>query len=205
MNLDAALGLNVSRETIEKLQLFQKSLIKWNDHINLISKDSAKNSWQRHVVDSSQLFPLIEENDRSWVDLGSGAGFPGLVIAIIAQDLRPMLKVTMVEADQRKCTFLRTILRETGTDAEVVVARIEELPGFKADVLSARALAPLDKLLEHAKMHRKPEGRCLFLKGESWLKEAEEARRLWTFDMIPHKSITDPRAAVLEIGTFDHV
>lgn len=205
MNLDAVPGLNVSRETIEKLQLYQKSLQKWNGHINLISRDSVKDSWQRHVVDSSQLFPMVQEDAKSLVDLGSGAGFPGLVTAIIAQEQRPTLKVTMVEADQRKCTFLRTILRETNTDAEVVVARIEELPGMKADVLSARALAPLDKLFKYAKKHRKLGGSCLFLKGETWLKEVEEARRLWTFDLIAHKSVTDPRAAILEIGTFDHV
>lgn len=205
MNLDEVPGLDVSRETLEKLKIYQKSLRKWNSHINLISRNSEKSSWERHILDSAQLFPAAQENARTWVDLGSGAGFPGLVIAIIAGEKRPTLNVTMVEADQRKCTFLRTVLRETDTTAATVSARIEEMHAMEADVLSARALAPLAKLLGYAKMHRKPEGKCLFLKGESWLNEVDEARRLWTFDMVAHKSITDPNAAVLEIGTFDHV
>lgn len=205
MRSDAIASLNVSRETVDRLQIYQNSLQRWNQHINLVSKGSEENSWIRHLVDSAQLLPFSRESDRTWVDLGSGAGFPGLVTAIIAKEKKPNLKIILVEADQRKCTFLRTILRETNTSAKVVAARIEELPSLDADVLSARALAPLKKLLEYAKMHRNPKGRCLFMKGETWLKEIEEAQRSWTFSMTAHKSITHPKAAVLEIGTFDHV
>lgn len=198
-------GLNVSRETQEKLDHLVALLAKWSPRINLVSRTTLKDSWTRHILDSAQVFSVPDVRSGLWADFGSGGGFPGLVVAILAQELAPGLKVTLVESDRRKSVFLRTALRETDVDAQVLSERIEKVPPLQADVISARALADLTVLLSFADRHMSKTGRAVFLKGANWKKELKAARESWKFDCAERKSITDPNAVVLSIGALTHV
>jgi len=193
------LGLNVSRETSERLDTYAALLVKWNPAINLVSKSSLADLQTRHFADSAQLFELCPPTARHWVDLGSGGGFPGLVIAILAAESMPELAVTLVESDGRKAAFLSAVVRETGLHAKVIADRIESLPPLAADVLSARALAPLPQLLAFAEQHLAPGGHALFPKGATHRSEVAESLADWRFDLREHPSKTDPHAVILEI------
>lgn len=204
MDLNLGPALNVSRETSEKLELYLSLLKKWNPVINLVSQNTLNDAPSRHFQDSAQLMDLIPGKSRKLADLGSGGGFPGLVIAILAEESHPELKVTLVESDQRKASFLRTVLRETQVDANVVCKRIMDLPALAADILTARALAPLPALCQFASHHLKPTGIALFPKGKTWGKELEDARAQWQFGYTAHTSKTDADAVVLEIRDLAH-
>lgn len=190
--------LNVSRETLNRLEVFHNLLRKWNTKINLVSKSSISDAWERHINDSLQVYHLAGD-ETVWSDIGSGGGLPGLVVAILAKELHPDRHVTMVESDIRKSTFLRTVIRELDLQASVLVSRIEQTAPMDAEILSARALADLDQLLRYAEIHLNPSGRALFFKGETWEKEVETARKSWSFDLVAHKSKTNPNAAILEV------
>jgi 16S rRNA (guanine527-N7)-methyltransferase len=194
---------DVSRETLERLEIHDRLLRQWNPKMNLVSQSTLADSWSRHFADSAQLWRLRPASASTWLDLGAGAGFPGLVIAAVAADELPSLQVTLVESDQRKAAFLRTVIHAADLPAKVIDERIESLPPQAADVLSARALARLGDLLAFASKHRKPNGICLFPKGATVHKEIAEARSCWRFDPVIHPSQTDPRAAILEIGALD--
>lgn len=191
---------NVSRETMERFDAYLAILTKWNNRINLVSKSTLATAWQRHFSDSLQLWPLRPDFAAQWIDLGSGAGFPGLVMAIMAKDVRIPLKTTLIESDQRKSAFLHAAALACDVSVTVLSERIEAVPPRNADILSARALAPLDILLGYAEKHRDPSGICLFPKGETVHKEIEDALRRWQFEYRIHSSRTDPRAAIVEIG-----
>ena len=137
MNPALASSLNVSRETFERLEHYVALLHKWNPKINLVSRGTLQDVWERHIRDSLQVFEAAEGLTGAWVDLGSGGGLPGLVVAL-AQ--RPGFSVTLVESDQRKAAFLRTVLRETGSTGTVIAERIEATEPQSAAVLSAPAL-----------------------------------------------------------------
>jgi 16S rRNA (guanine527-N7)-methyltransferase len=190
--------LDVSRETLERLQAFYDLLRKWNPKINLVSKASLNDAWARHIIDSAQIYDLTGTCDL-WADFGSGGGFPALVVAIIAKEKDPVRKVVLVESDQRKAVFLRTVIRDLDLNASVEAKRIEDLSPLQADVVSARALADLTTLLTFTKRHLKPSGRALFFKGETWKKEVEDARESWSFDLVAHRSKTNSEAAILEV------
>lgn len=185
--------------TVQRLGLHLSLLRKWNSAINLVAPATLGDVWSRHVLDSAQLFDLRCKRCRSWADLGSGAGFPGLTVAILAADGDPHLHVTLVEADQRKAEFLRTVSRETGVTVTVLAARIEDVPPLNADVVSARALAPLDLLCGYAWRHMSPSGRALFLKGARAEEEVEVSRKAWHFTLETVESVTDPSANVLRL------
>ena len=189
--------LDVSRETLEKLKAFAEIVRKWNPKINLVSKSSLDDLWSRHILDSVQIFELVPGPGK-WVDLGSGGGFPGIVISILNQEERNF-DVVMVESDQRKSAFLRTAIRELDLAAKVKTERIEELECLEADVLSARALADLTKLLGFAELHLKRGGIALFPKGQSWQREDLEARQDWNYDLETVTSKTNSDAAILKI------
>lgn len=138
--------LDVSRETSEKLSHFVALVEKWNKAVNLIGRSTVDSIWTRHVLDSAQLRTHLASQPRLWLDLGSGSGFPGIVVAIMAAYESPESRFVLVESDQRKATFLRTACRELKLSASVLAARIESLPPQKADVISARALAALPDL-----------------------------------------------------------
>jgi 16S rRNA (guanine527-N7)-methyltransferase len=163
----------------------------------LVSKNSLDDLWQRHILDSVQVFELAE-GEGHWVDLGSGGGFPGIVVAILNQEAQAF-QVTMVESDQRKCAFLRTAIRELGLTALVKTERIEQLDGLKADILSARALADLTQLLDFTELHLNPDGIVLFPKGQNWRSEDSDAEKVWTYALEAIESKTNPAAAILKI------
>ncbi|MDK3017858.1 16S rRNA (guanine(527)-N(7))-methyltransferase RsmG [Pseudodonghicola flavimaris] len=190
--------LNVSRETLSRLETFAELLKKWNPKINLVSRASLEHLWTRHIVDSVQVFRCVRPQGQ-WVDMGSGGGFPGVIVAILAAEEAPELAVTLIESDQRKSAFLRTAARECGVACKVLSDRIESVPPQQADILSARALADLDALLGFAERHLKSTGTALFPKGISWGKECEQARRRWNFSAQPITSKTEPDAVILKI------
>jgi 16S rRNA (guanine527-N7)-methyltransferase len=195
----SAMGkLNVSRETLERLEAFSGLVQKWTAKINLISKASVAEVWERHIVDSAQIYRLAEGGGH-WVDLGSGGGFPGVVCAILSKGEGDPYRFTLVESDQRKCAFLRTAIRELGLDAEVICDRIEAVDPLQADVLSARALADLSILLSFSELHLKKTGVALFPKGETWPKEHKAAQIEWSYAAEMIRSETNDAAAVLKI------
>ena len=198
-------SFDVSRETWERLDDYVALLEKWTVRINLISRATVPLIWERHIADSCQLASFITSDQETWVDLGSGGGLPGLVVAIIAMEKAPDLKINLIESDQRKSTFLRTVVRELDLNTTVKTARIEELEPQNADVISARALAGLTQLLEYVARHRRSYGKALFLKGISLEKEVEESRKTWHFDLEVRPSLTDPQAALLVIGELSRV
>jgi len=189
----------VSRETCERLVRYAAVLGKWNPSINLVSASTLSQIWSRHFLDSAQILALCGPAEGLWADLGSGGGFPGLVIAILAAETAPGLAVTLVESDARKAAFLATVLRETGARASILAARSQDISPLNARFLSARALAPLPQLLAHAARHLAPDGRAYFPKGARWRQELAAARQNWAFDAVAHPSKTDRSAVVLEI------
>jgi 16S rRNA (guanine527-N7)-methyltransferase len=195
-----AARFDVSRETLDRLATLHDLVLRWNSRINLIGRASESEVWSRHIADSAQLWPLRPHGLRHWLDLGSGAGFPGLVVAAFGAALPSPPRVTLVESDGRKAVFLAEAARAMGVAVDLRHARIETLPPQAADVVSARALAPLDRLLGHLEKHRAPAGIGLFPKGATVHKEIEDAARAWRFEHRIHRSVTDPRAAVVEVG-----
>lgn len=191
--------MNVSRETISRLERFEEILLKWNPKINLVSKASLENLWQRHIIDSVQVFTSVKDPGDSWVDIGSGGGFPGVVVAIMAAEYFPKTKVTLIESDQRKSAFLRTAARECGVPVTVLSQRIEQATPQNAHILSARALAELDTLLEFSEQHLAKDGLAVFPKGASWKKEVDKAAERWSFDVEPITSLTETEAVILKI------
>lgn len=192
-------GLNVSRETLDRLAEYEALLRKWNPKINLVSPKTLENAWERHFADSAQIYALKPGGVRKWVDLGSGGGFPGLVVATIAAELDPNLHVVLVESDQRKSTFLRTVARELSLNVTVHPVRAESLEPQGADVLSARAFAPLAALFEHCERHLAPAGTAIFPKGEQYEKEYKHALESWRFEVHKVPSRTDSNAVILSI------
>lgn len=192
--------LDVSCETRHRLGLYVDLLLKWTTRINLVAPSSVPHVWQRHILDSQQLFEYAPQSARHWLDLGSGGGLPGAVIAILAAEAAPDMRVTCVEADLRKAVFLRVVSRETGVEFGILASRIEEVAPQCADVVSARALAPLPDLLAYALPHLAPQGICLFPKGNRHLSEIESAQKDWQFELTSYSSKTNPSSAVLRIG-----
>lgn len=191
-------GVNVSRETMERLRTFEALVQKWSPKINLVARATLPDIWQRHIIDSAQLASLAPQPIAHWADLGSGAGFPGLVIAILQANSSPA-KFTLVESDQRKATFLRTCVRELSLTATLLTERIEDTAPLKAEVVTARALAPLPRLLPLVQRHLVPTGIALLPKGQSAQTEIDEARKTWHFDLEITPSQTQPAAQILRL------
>ncbi len=199
MSYEEGKAIDVSRETLERLELLANLLRKWNPKINLVSKSTIGDLWNRHILDSVQIYNQSAEKTGHWVDVGSGGGFPGLVVAILnAGDGYPY-NVTLIESDLRKCTFLRTVLRETGVKASVITERIEKAEPQNAEVFSARALADLNLLLEFSSRHLGEGGTCLFPKGVNWKKEVLTAEESWSFSYETINSVTQEGAVILKI------
>ncbi|MFY9237688.1 MAG: 16S rRNA (guanine(527)-N(7))-methyltransferase RsmG [Roseovarius sp.] len=189
----------VSRETSERLDVFEALVRKWNPAINLVSKASLPHLRDRHINDSAQLVDIAPDSVGHWVDIGSGGGFPGVVIAILMSEASPDTKVTLVESDQRKAAFLRTALRETAVDGDVICARVEGLESLEANILSARALGDLCLLLPFAEKHLAPAGVAIFPKGRTWQEELEAAKSEWNFECRVDMNKIEPDAAILSI------
>ena len=187
----------ISALATERLQIFVGLLAKWNAAINLVSPASLAEVWTRHVADSAQVLDVAPIRRARWLDMGSGAGFPGIVIALITADTPNPVEMTLVESDRRKAAFLSTVSRETGVPMIIQAARIEAVAPQNADTVSARALAPLVRLCSFAERHLAPHGAALFLKGGRYDAEIAEARRTWSFALDVRRSSTDPAGVVL--------
>jgi 16S rRNA (guanine527-N7)-methyltransferase len=196
---------DVSRETFTRLEVIERLLIKWNPKINLVSRNTLDNLWERHISDSAQIWPLLPVEAKTLVDIGSGGGFPALVLAALIGERSPELDISMIESDIRKCSFLRTVLREMSVTAVVKSQRIESAEPERADVITARALADLDQLLGFSELHLRPGGTAIFPKGINWKKEVEAARESWSFDLETVKSRTQDGAVILKIGEIRRV
>jgi 16S rRNA (guanine527-N7)-methyltransferase len=194
------LGVDVSRETQDRLEAMVATLGRWQKAINLVGRGTLDDIWTRHVLDSAQLSGLIPQAARTLADLGSGAGFPGLVVAA----LRPDLDVTLIEVDARKAAFLGEAARRMGLEKppRIVIKRIEEAEPAAANIVTARALAPLGQLLAWADRHRMDTAICLFHKGKGWQGELIGAMKDWDIECQPLTSVTDRDAVILRIGSY---
>lgn len=189
--------LDVPRETLDRLQVYVQLLREWQSRKNLVSPASLADVWRRHILDSAQLFPLLDEDDEV-VDIGSGAGFPGLVLAIMgAQNVR------LVESNQQKCAFLRAVAEATGTAVELWNGRVEELAagalGGVADVVTARAVGPLIRLMPWIAPVVRPGGCALLLKGARADEELTEARKAWKMRVTRLPSRSDSSGTILRL------
>lgn len=189
-----AAELGVSRETLGRFETYARLLRHWQARINLVGRATLDDLWRRHFLDSAQLFPLLPPGARTLVDLGSGAGFPGLVLALLG-----VPEVTLIEADQRKAAFLTECARQTGVQVQIRVARIETVPPSRADVVTARALAPLDRLVELAARFSGPGTVCLFLKGQDLEAELTTLPRDSRVRIERWPSRTNPDATILRL------
>jgi len=197
----------VSRETLMRLERYADLLIRWSRAVNLVSRESLHDLWRRHMFDSAQLLPLLptilEDRRRVVLDLGSGAGFPGMVLSVLGAG-----DVHLVESDQRKVLFLREVAREVGSDAHIHGVRVDQLPRFPVDVVTARAFAPLVRLLNEASPFLNPAeatnghapARGLFLKGKKVDEELTAAQKAWQMKVKKVPSRSDPSGTVLVIG-----
>ncbi|MFA5899207.1 MAG: 16S rRNA (guanine(527)-N(7))-methyltransferase RsmG [Hyphomicrobium sp.] len=199
---DFARLFGVSRETIEKLLAYEALLRQWQKTINLVAPSTLESIWSRHFTDSAQLLGLAPADAKRWLDLGSGAGFPGLVLAIMLAS-REGAKVTLVESDSRKAAFLAEVGRRTGAPVDIRPERIEKTATQSklgaVDVITARALAPLPRLLELAAPVFSPQTLGLFLKGREAEAEVEAARARWTFETTLLPSLTEGGGKIVQI------
>ena len=191
----------VSRETFERLTAFQLLFEKWSARINLAAPSTLPDLWRRHILDSAQLFPLARDA-KTWLDLGSGGGFPGVVLAILLRE-RPGASLAMVESSQKKVAFLRNAVAQAGAPSVVHAMRIEDFAARDAgpvDVVTARALAPLPVLLGLARPWLEAGATAIFHKGRDYRREIEESRDAWQFDLVEHPSVIDAASVILEIN-----
>jgi len=186
---------NVSRETFLQLESYTALLLKWNPRINLIGPATENDIWSRHIADSLQLLPLIPATTISMADVGSGAGLPGLVIAIS----RPEIEVHLIEHDQRKAAFLREASAQLHLKNTIIHAVDIQTISRQFDVVTARALASLTKLFALTYPLLSPHASCLFPKGAGWITEVEEATQGWEFDYQPTASKTNQDSSILSI------
>jgi 16S rRNA (guanine527-N7)-methyltransferase len=189
----------VSRETYDKFKLFEETLVKWQRSINLISKSTINDIWFRHLLDSSQLYPFISKIKGNIFDFGSGAGFPGLVLAIMGHK-----KICLVESDQKKCTFLREVAMLCEIEVSIFNSRIENLEYKDVDLIMSRALAPLSKLIDYVELFidkspssKKSFPNMLFLKGKSYKNEISDLYKNKKLFFYEYPSITDKDGKIL--------
>lgn len=191
---------NVSRETIERLKAYEASLHEWQQKLNLVSNASLQDAWNRHFEDSLQLLPLVPEDAEILYDFGSGAGFPGMVLAIALADKTPYLKVKLIESIKKKTVYLNAVAELSGlSNVEILNDRIENLPAEKADVITSRAMCSLAELLNYSFKFCSSKTKCLFLKGKKYPEEITEARKNWNFNCEVIQSKTSEDGAVLVI------
>ena len=190
----------VSRETFERIVFFEAEFRRWAARINLAAPSTLEALWSRHILDSAQLLPLAPET-KLWLDLGSGGGFPGAVLAILLAE-REGGRIDLVESSNKKAAFLKSVLGSLGAPATVHVCRIEDAHTRTGmpEIVTARALAPLPKLLELAEPWLAGGATGLFHKGREYAAETAESRDGWRFDLIEHRSRIDPSSRILELS-----
>jgi len=183
-----------SRETMEKFSCYAALLTKWQKAINLVSNSTIPLLWERHILDSYQILKYAPAGEGVWVDMGSGAGFPALIVAMATK-----YQVHVIESDQRKCQFMREVSRETSSPITVHNDRIEKIDAFSADVISARALSSLEKLLKYAAQFSSQKTLHLYLKGQDVDAELTRAAKCWRMDAVKHRSLSSSEGSVLEL------
>ena len=205
---DQLAGFDVSRESAARLEAFVALLVKWQQRINLIGPATVDDIWRRHIADALQLLPLIRGDVTRILDLGSGGGIPGLVLAI-ALEQRGQVTVDLVESTGKKVAFLRQAVQLTGAPAIVHDCRIEKLARSgqpeNVDLVTARALAPLSKLLDLAAPWLRAGAYGLFHKGRDVDSELTESAKSWRITCARHPSVVDPGGCILEVKEIDHV
>jgi 16S rRNA (guanine527-N7)-methyltransferase len=189
----ASAGSDVSRETLDRLSTYLDLLQRWQRAVNLVGASTLADPWRRHILDCAQVVDHVPAGAETVIDLGSGAGLPGLVLALLGVG-----GVQLVESDQRKAQFLREAARVTQAPVVVHAARIEQL-GLCGDVVTARALAPLPRLLELAARVLRPQGVCLFLKGEQVQRELTAARQSWHMQADIVRSRSGSKGVLLKL------
>ncbi len=192
-------SLNVSRETLNGFYEYETLLSKWNEKINLVSKNTLVDIWDRHFLDSGQIIKHVEASGKRWVDVGSGAGFPGLVVALLLRDRKIDCDLVLVEKSQKKGFFLSEVIRKLDLSVEVVNDNIDTLESLNADILTARAFSELNTLIEIAFRHRKKDGICLFLKGENYRFELDKTLNYWFFDYDIVDSLSSSSGKIIRV------
>ena len=191
----------VSRETFHKLTMFVSLLTEWNTRMNLVSKNSLADVWVRHVLDSLQLIKYVPETAKSFIDIGSGAGFPGVVLALALKEKLPAARMILVESISKKAAYLNDVCSRIGVEnTSIVNARIEDTKLNKVDVITARAVADLDTLFQYSFGFMKPDSKALFLKGRTYKEEMLQAQQKWQFDVIIHENAYSDDGVILEIS-----
>lgn len=183
MNIEnEILNYSISREIFKQISDFSEIICEWNEKINLISKNSVKDLWTRHILDSLQLIDYIPRETKTLVDIGSGSGFPAVVLAIVLQEKIPSAKVKMVESITKKTVYLNDVINRLNlNNAEVINSRVENTVFKNVDVITARAVAALDVLLSYQYKIRSSKTLGIYLKGQSYQQEIENARKIWEF------------------------
>lgn len=184
--------LDVSHETVEKLSRYVDLLLKWNRKINLISQSTVEDIWLRHILDSAQLVKFIDLKDESILDIGSGAGLPGIVLSILGAK-----NIVLVDSDQRKCSFLQEVARILGLNLQVINDRIENLAMLDVQIVTCRGFASINNIFEQ--ITRVCYKKILIFKGKNYKNEIAEAEQHWNFKYLTYISITDPDAHILDI------
>ncbi|CAN7738582.1 16S rRNA (guanine(527)-N(7))-methyltransferase RsmG [Mesorhizobium caraganae] len=189
----------VSRETFERLVAFQQLFLKWNRSINLAAPSTLDDVWGRHILDSAQLARIAPEAKR-WADLGSGGGFPGLVLAFLLVE-RDGASIDLVESNRKKASFLQAVIGQFGLPARVVARRIDDSYALVStpEIVTARALAALPALLDLSAPWLTKGSKALFHKGRDYRAEVEESTHRWAFDLVEHPSMTDAHGVILEV------
>jgi len=195
----------VSRETMSDLNAFVELTLKWNPKINLIGSSTISKIWSRHIADSLQLKNAVPDQISTWTDIGTGGGYPGMIMAIVLRDIHPRCRITLIDSDTRKTIFLKTVARELKLDIEVICNRIQNVVPIPSDLVSARALAPLSDLLSLAQPFLKPDGYCLFQKGGDVDSELTTAAQSWNMSVERIPSVTDSNGVILKIGELARV
>ena len=192
-------SLNVSRETLKGFYEYKTLLSKWNEKINLVSKNTLVDIWERHFLDSGQIIKHVEASGKRWVDVGSGAGFPGLVVALLLRDRKIDCNLVLVEKNPKKGFFLNEVIRKLNLNVVVVNDNIYTLEPLNADILTARAFSELNNLIEISFRHRKKEGLCLFLKGENYRFELDKTLNYWFFDYDIVESLSSSSGKIIRV------
>ncbi len=192
-------NFNVSRETLNSFCEYENLLCKWNKKINLVSRKTLVDIWDRHFLDSAQIINHVDASEKRWVDVGAGAGFPGLVVALLLRERKIDCDIVLVEKNAKKVFFLNEVIRKLNLNVKVVNNRIDCIDPLNADILTARAFSELKELIELAHRHRKERGICLFLKGENYRSELDKTLNYWFIDYDVFDSLSKSFGKVIRV------
>ena len=196
---DFVKNFNVSRETLNNFCEYENLLCKWNKKINLVSKKTLVDIWDRHFLDSAQIINHVDASEKRWVDVGAGAGFPGLVVALLLRERKIDCDVVLVEKNAKKVFFLNEVIRKLNLNVKVVNKKINCIDPLNADILTARAFSELKELIELAYRHRKERGICLFLKGENYRSELDKTLNYWFIDYDVFDSLSNSFGKIIRV------